>query len=78
MCSATIAFCITNLPASAATIAQQPMAQLGLGLIAAVAVLLMICVRIGEKRWAEMGLDLDGRTGIVPTDSAGAAGEATP
>lgn len=56
-----IAFCITNLPASAAAIAQQPMAQLALMLIAAVMVVLLICVRIGEKHWEALGLDLDGK-----------------
>jgi neurotransmitter:Na+ symporter, NSS family len=59
-----VAFCVTNLPASAAQIAQQPMAQLALALIAVVWVFLMVCVRFGEKRWAAMGMDLDGRSGL--------------
>ena len=65
-----VAFCITNLPASIALIAQQPMAQLALGLIAAVTVLLMVCVRIGEKRWLALGLDLDGKEGWPTTGDA--------
>jgi neurotransmitter:Na+ symporter, NSS family len=55
-----IAFAITNLPASIEQIRQQPMAQMALGLIGAVLVLLALCVRIGEKRWRELGMDLDG------------------
>jgi SNF family Na+-dependent transporter len=56
-----IAFCVTNLPASIAQIRQEPLAQLALGLITAVLVLLALCVRVGEKRWIEQGLDLDGK-----------------
>ena len=37
------------------------MAQLALALLAAVMVFLLVCVRIGEKRWEAMGLDLNGR-----------------
>ena len=62
------AFCVTNLPSSLRQIAQQPMAQLALALVAAVMVILMVCVRFGEKRWAELGLDLDGK--IILTDGA--------
>jgi SNF family Na+-dependent transporter len=58
-----VAFCVSNLPASVAQIAQEPMAQLALALIAAVMVLLLVCVRVGEKRWAELGMDLDGKQG---------------
>lgn len=59
-----VAFCIINLPGSIAQIGQQPMAQLALGLIGAMLVLLVVCVRIGEQRWAAAGLDLDGREGL--------------
>jgi SNF family Na+-dependent transporter len=72
-----IAFCINNLPASARLIADQPMAQLALGLIAGVTAILLICVRIGERRWRAEGLDVDGREilqGGAP--EAGAPGEA--
>ena len=55
------AFCVTNLPTSAAQIAEQPMAQLALALIGVVMLVLLYCVRIGEKRWKAAGLDLDGR-----------------
>lgn len=60
-----VAFCVGNLPASARQIAQDPMAQLALALIAVVMVLLLLCVRVGEKRWAALGMDLDGREGIT-------------
>jgi len=56
-----VAFCITNLPSSLAAIGQQPMAQLALALIGVVMVVLILCVRVGEKRWEAMGMDLDGR-----------------
>ena len=60
------AFCVTNLPASIAQIAEQPLAQMALALMLGVILVLMFCVRIGEKRWREMGLDLDGKEGLPP------------
>lgn len=59
-----LAFCATSLPASVRQVTQQPLALLALTLIAAVIVLLLVCVRIGEVRWRRMGLDLDGRFGL--------------
>jgi neurotransmitter:Na+ symporter, NSS family len=56
-----IAFAVTNLPASIAQIGEQPMAQLALGMLAAVLLVLMWIVRIGEKRWRDLGMDLDGK-----------------
>ncbi len=73
-----VAFCIMNLPASIASIGQQPMAQLALALIAGVMVLLLICVRIGEKRWAALGLDLDGKEGLPDRAPEGTTDEVTP
>jgi hypothetical protein len=70
-----VAFCVTNLPASIAQISQQPLALGALALIAAVTVVLALCVRVGEKRWRALGLDLDGKTGLPPLSPA-AAGEA--
>lgn len=73
------AFCVTNLPSSIAQISQQPMAQLALALIAGVMALLMVCVRIGEKRWKELGLDLDGKEGLVDwAPETDTTGEVTP
>ena len=60
-----VAFCITNLPGSIRQIGQQPMAQLALALIAAVMIFLAFCVRIGEKRWRDLGMDLDGQEGLA-------------
>ena len=65
-----IAFCIQNLPASIEQIGQQPMAQLALAMLALVGLILMWCVRIGEKRWRDLGMDLDGKeidTHFAPT-----------
>ncbi len=71
-----VAFCITNLPASAAQIAEQPMAQLALWLMVAIMAVLLVCVRIGEKRWRALGLDLDGRDGLPdPSPAGGPASE---
>ncbi len=61
-----IAFCINNLPSWIAQVAEQPMAQLALGLIVAVFVFLVVCLRIGERRWRAAGLDLDGREPLAP------------
>ena len=73
------AFCVTNLPSSIARISEQPMAQLALALIAGVMALLMVCVRIGEKRWKELGLDLDGKEGLVDwAPETDTTGEVTP
>lgn len=73
-----IAFCVTNLPASIAQIGQEPLAQLALALIVAVFVVLASLVRIGEKRWREQGLDLDGNElapGWEPPSGASTGGD---
>ena len=41
--------------------ADEPLRQGAVGLIVATTVLLVVCARIGAKRWAEAGLDIDGR-----------------
>ena len=72
-----IAFCVTNLPASIAQIGRDPLAQLALALIAVVFVALASCVRAGEKRWRDRGLDLDGKgssRGSVLTDGESTGG----
>ncbi|MFN2441904.1 MAG: sodium-dependent transporter [Thermoanaerobaculia bacterium] len=56
-----IAFCYTNLGSWIDGVRQQPAAQIALGLILAVTIFLVVCLRIGEKRWRAAGLDLDGR-----------------
>jgi hypothetical protein len=55
------AFTLQNLPNWIRGVASQPLAQGALALVAAVTALLLVCVRIGEKRWRAAGLDLDGR-----------------
>jgi SNF family Na+-dependent transporter len=71
------AFIVTNLPASIAQISEQPLAQGALALIGGVIVLLFVVVRIGERRWAAMGLDLDGKDGL-PEWSRDASGGVSP
>jgi NSS family neurotransmitter:Na+ symporter len=55
------AFCWSNLPAWVRSVLDEPLKQGAVGLILAVSVLLVVCTRIGEKRWRAEGLDLDGR-----------------
>lgn len=55
------AFCWQNLPAWLRSVADEPLRQGAVGLILATAVLLIVCTRIGEKRWRAAGLDVDGR-----------------
>lgn len=40
-------------------VTEQPAAQLAFGLIIGVTIILLICLRIGEKRWYAAGLDID-------------------
>jgi hypothetical protein len=56
-----LAFTIQNLPTWIGNVATQPLAQGALALVGAVTVLLLLCTRIGEKRWRASGLDVDGR-----------------
>ena len=58
------AFSVSNLPQWISQAAAQPMALLAFGLIGAIIAFLVVCVRIGERRWRAMGLDLDGREGL--------------
>jgi hypothetical protein len=57
-----LAFSVQNLPNWIRGVGNQPLAQGALALIAAVTILILVCVRIGEKRWRAAGMDLDGRT----------------
>jgi NSS family neurotransmitter:Na+ symporter len=59
------AFCYSNLGAWIKDAMAHPAKQLALGLIAAVTVLLLVCVRIGEKRWRAMGLDIDNKVPLA-------------
>lgn len=55
-----VGFCWQNLPDSARSLGQSPVALGTLFLVAACLILLLVIVRIGEKRWRAAGLDLDG------------------
>lgn len=54
-----IAFCGANLGSWIRSVGERPAAQLALGVAAAVTVMLLVFVRIGEKRWRAAGLDID-------------------
>jgi SNF family Na+-dependent transporter len=64
-------FSVNNLPGWIRAAAREPLQQGALALIAAVTVFLVVCTRIGEKRWRAAGMDLDGRD--EPSDMKGAA-----
>jgi SNF family Na+-dependent transporter len=55
------AFTVNNLPDWIRDAANSPLALGALALILAVTVLLVVCTRIGEKRWRAAGLDVDGQ-----------------
>jgi NSS family neurotransmitter:Na+ symporter len=56
-----VAFCYANLGGWIRDAMANPVKQVALGLVAAVTVFLLVCVRIGEKRWRAMGLDIDNK-----------------
>jgi SNF family Na+-dependent transporter len=56
-----VAFCAQNLGGWVRSVAEEPLRQGAMLLILAVIVLLVVCVRIGEKRWRAAGIDIDGR-----------------
>ena len=56
-----LAFCWQNLPSWVRSVMDEPLKQGALLLVFAVTVLLVICLRIGEKRWRAAGLDIDDR-----------------
>jgi len=56
-----LAFCWQNLGSWLRAVAEEPLRQGALALIGGVALLLVICTRLGEKRWRAAGLDIDGR-----------------
>ncbi len=55
------AFSYQNLPSWFGAVAAQPLKRGAMTMIVATLVLLLVCTRIGEKRWRAAGLDLDGR-----------------
>ena len=56
-----VAFCWQNLGAWVKSVADEPLRQGAVALIAATALILVVCTRIGEKRWRAAGLDIDGK-----------------
>ena len=61
-----VAFAWQNLPSWIRSVAAEPLRQGALALIGATILLLVVCVRVGEKRWRAAGLDIDGR--LPPQD----------
>jgi SNF family Na+-dependent transporter len=56
-----VAFCFQNLGGWVTAVAEEPLRQGALALVLGTTVLLVVCTRIGERRWRAAGLDLDGR-----------------
>jgi neurotransmitter:Na+ symporter, NSS family len=56
-----IAFCWSNLGTWIRNLGQNPTAQLALSLVGVVLLLIIVCIRIGEKRWLAAGMDIDGK-----------------
>jgi len=56
-----VGFSVQNLRGSLAKAMENPEAQLALGWVLLNLVLLLVLVRVGERRWRAAGLDLDGR-----------------
>jgi SNF family Na+-dependent transporter len=54
-------FCKDNLGAWIQSVADEPLRQGALLLVGGVLVLLLVCTRLGEKRWRAAGIDVDGR-----------------
>ena len=56
-----VAFCWQNLPGWIGAVAAEPLQQGAMALVLATTILLIVCTRVGEKRWRAAGLDVDGR-----------------
>jgi len=56
-----VAFCKSNLPAWVQSVADEPLRQGAMALIIGTLLLIVVCTRIGAKRWQAAGLDIDGR-----------------
>ncbi len=59
-----VRFCWRDLGGWVRAVAADWRQQLALGLVLAVTAFLVVCTRIGEKRWKAAGLDLDGQRGL--------------
>jgi SNF family Na+-dependent transporter len=55
-----LAFCYSNLGTWIRDVVSSPLRQGAIVLIVTVTAFLVWCVRIGERRWRELGLDVDG------------------
>jgi SNF family Na+-dependent transporter len=55
------AFCYKNLPDWLKSVADEPLRQGALVLVAATTLILVVCTALGEKRWRAAGLDIDGK-----------------
>jgi SNF family Na+-dependent transporter len=58
------AFTWRNLGTWVRTVLEEPLRQGAILLVLATAGVLVVCTRVGEKRWRAAGLDIDGRTDV--------------
>ncbi len=55
------AFCWQNLGSWIQSVADEPLRQGAMALIVGTIFVLVLCTAIGERRWRDAGLDIDGR-----------------
>jgi len=63
------AFCYQNLSSWLKSVSDEPLRQGAILLVIATTVVLIVCTRVGEKRWRAAGLDIDGK--FPPNDGDG-------
>jgi SNF family Na+-dependent transporter len=63
-------FCKNNLGGWIRDVASEPLRQGALALVGATLLLLIVCLRIGEKRWRAEGLDIDDRRPLSDDEAA--------
>ncbi len=54
-------FCKNNLAGWVKSVADDPLRQGAMALIGVTLLILIVCLRIGEKRWRAQGIDIDDR-----------------
>ncbi len=55
-----VAFCWQNLATWVRSVTSEPLRQGAMALIFGTMILIVVCTRVGEKRWRAAGMDLDG------------------
>ena len=69
-----LVFSVNNLPKWIANVANEPSAQLAIGLVVACIIALCVMVNVGERRLEERGIGLEGIDETGPSSDSGPAG----